>query len=122
MSADSPLIPPVDVNRLKETVFSSNDDFDELVFLYLKETHDHLQQLEEFVQVSSAQDVKTVAHGAAGASALLGMTAMGELFRRLEAVAAQNDLTEAHGLLQEAKTALARTEAYLRRIKAETAC
>jgi CheY-like chemotaxis protein/HPt (histidine-containing phosphotransfer) domain-containing protein len=77
------LEPPVNMERLLD--FTDNpDDLRELVTLYLKQTSEQVEQLSTAVRNDATNDVKRLAHSAAGASATCGMTRIVRFLRELE--------------------------------------
>jgi CheY-like chemotaxis protein/HPt (histidine-containing phosphotransfer) domain-containing protein len=91
---------PIDVDRLTEMAGPDEPSVRELTDLYLTQTFEQLEELREAIEQNNAKHVERVAHKAAGASSTCGMVAVVPAFRELESQARQNDLTQAHALLE----------------------
>jgi CheY-like chemotaxis protein len=87
--------PPVDMERLNELTDGNEENFREIVELYLKQTAGQLEQLEAAVKANDAAAVRRVAHSCAGASSTVGIRKMPPLLRELEHQGEAGKLTNA---------------------------
>jgi CheY-like chemotaxis protein/HPt (histidine-containing phosphotransfer) domain-containing protein len=86
---------PVDMARLIDFSGDMAEGLQELVSLYLNQTSQQLELLETAIEQGNAERVNRLAHSSAGASSTCGMVAIVPILRRLEHMAAENDLVEA---------------------------
>jgi len=93
--------PAVDMDRLNEFTEGNPENLTELVTLYVKQTTEQLQQLDEAVKANDASAVKRLAHSCAGASATCGMKRIVVPLRELERQGTENRLTTTHELFVE---------------------
>jgi CheY-like chemotaxis protein/HPt (histidine-containing phosphotransfer) domain-containing protein len=75
---------PVDMERLLDFTEGNIESLRELVTLYISQTSGQIEQLEAALQANNAQEVRRLAHSAAGASATCGMRRLVPLLRDLE--------------------------------------
>ncbi len=87
--------PPVDMSRLIEFSGDMADGLQELVGLYLNQTSQQLELLCAAIDQGDAERVNRLAHSCAGASSTCGMVGIVPILRRLEGMAAENDLARA---------------------------
>jgi CheY-like chemotaxis protein/HPt (histidine-containing phosphotransfer) domain-containing protein len=76
--------PPVDIDRLLDFANGDNENFRELVELYLQQTAKQITQLTAAINARQANEVKRVAHSCAGASSTCGMIFISPMLRELE--------------------------------------
>jgi CheY-like chemotaxis protein/HPt (histidine-containing phosphotransfer) domain-containing protein len=87
--------PPVDMTRLIEFSGDMTDGLQELVGLYLNQTSQQLELLRAAIEQGDAERVNRLAHSSAGASSTCGMVGIVPVLRRLERIAAENNLAQA---------------------------
>jgi PAS domain S-box-containing protein len=94
---------PVDLARTHGTMGDEPTQFSETHNLYMENMSENLGQLEAALALGDCNEIESIAHSCAGASAICGMTAMVGPFRELEIVARERDLTKASRALAQAK-------------------
>jgi signal transduction histidine kinase/DNA-binding LytR/AlgR family response regulator/HPt (histidine-containing phosphotransfer) domain-containing protein len=87
--------PPVEMDRLNDLTDGNADSFRELVDLYIKQTSQQLDQIQDAIRANDAAEVRRVAHSCAGASATLGMVRLVPMLRDLEKQGHDDMLTTA---------------------------
>lgn len=115
ISTSRPL--PVDIEQLKQIVPLFSGDFERITDLYFKDTRQTLSRLERAICQKEIETVKDLAHSALGASRMLGMTALGKLFYRLEEMAIDGRLSGASNEVNQAWKVFNETRASVRRFK-----
>jgi HPt (histidine-containing phosphotransfer) domain-containing protein len=105
--------PPVDMERLVDFSDGNEENLRELVDLYLKQTSEQLEQLKAAVAASDPQEIKRLAHSAAGASATCGMGGLVMLLRELERQGLEGKLNNASDLCQQVLVEFKRIQSYL---------
>jgi HPt (histidine-containing phosphotransfer) domain-containing protein len=100
-SAAVALAPVVDIQRLVEFSGGSQENFEELVDLYLKQTAEQIATMRGALAQKEATRVSRVAHSCAGASSTCGMMAIVPLLRKLEHSAAEGELSAAPQLIED---------------------
>jgi CheY-like chemotaxis protein len=114
-SAEStPPPPPVDMERLLDFANGSIENLRELVDLYIQQTGKQVSQLALAIRTKNAEEVRRLAHSAAGASSTCGMTVIVPLLRELERQGYENTLTTAPQLSQQVVTEFLRIEQFLK--------
>jgi CheY-like chemotaxis protein/nitrogen-specific signal transduction histidine kinase len=93
---------PVDMERLLDFTDGDPENLRELVTLYLTQTAAQLKQLEAAVQTGASQDVRSLAHSCAGASATCGMRRLVPLLRDLERQGVEGSLAGADRVCKDA--------------------
>jgi CheY-like chemotaxis protein/HPt (histidine-containing phosphotransfer) domain-containing protein len=93
---------PVDMERLLDFTDGDAENLRELITLYLDQTTQQMDQLAAAVRAGAPQDVRRVAHSAAGASATCGMRRLVPLLRELERQGFEEKLTSAAQVYQDA--------------------
>jgi HPt (histidine-containing phosphotransfer) domain-containing protein len=83
--------PPVDLQRLDEFAGGSEENFYELVTLYLNQTAEQISQIESAVQTGDLAKIARVAHSCAGASSTCGMVVIAPLLKKIELTANGSD-------------------------------
>ncbi len=111
--AAAPEAPPVDIKRLTRITGGNKDKQQELVDLFLGQSREMLQGLEEALKNQDAKKVDHLAHKCVGASSNCGMNAMVLPLRELERLGREGNLAEAGPLFQEATRQLERTRQFL---------
>jgi CheY-like chemotaxis protein len=117
--AESPIVPaptaeePVDMERLLDFTEGSIESLRELVTLYISQTSGQIEQLEAALQAGNAQEVRRLAHSAAGASATCGMRRLVPLLRDLEHRGFENRLDGARELHRRAAVEFEAIRAFL---------
>ena len=92
----------MDMERLLDFTDGDEASLRELIDLYLDQTGKQMDQLGAAVQAGLSQDVRRVAHSCAGASATCGMRRLVPLLRELERQGAEDKLTTAPQVYQDA--------------------
>ena len=105
--------PPVEMSRLLDFTDGNPENLRELVTLYLSQTSEQLDQLEAAAQANSTQDVRRLAHSAAGASATCGMKFLVTHLRDLERQGFEGKLTNADELCVKIEKEFERIRAFL---------
>jgi CheY-like chemotaxis protein len=100
--------PCVDMQRLDEFACGDLAAMNDLVNIYLKQTTEHLAQIEAAIRASDATTAAKVAHTCAGASFTCGMVAIAPLLKDIEHAAKAGDLARAPETLQAAHREFAR--------------
>jgi HPt (histidine-containing phosphotransfer) domain-containing protein len=90
------------------------DNLRELVDLYIQQTGKQVSQLALAIKTKNAEEVRRLAHSAAGASSTCGMTVIVPLLRELERQGYENALTTAPQLSQQVLTEFLRIEQFLK--------
>jgi HPt (histidine-containing phosphotransfer) domain-containing protein len=80
----TPLPPPVDMDRLLDFANGNPENLRELAELYIQQTSGQIEQLLAAVNSEAGGDVRRLAHSCAGASSTCGMMVIGPLLRELE--------------------------------------
>jgi len=106
---------PVDLNRLMDFTDGTPENTRELVDLYLSQTSEQLVKLRDAIAKSSTDEVRRLAHSAAGASGTCGVKPLAALLRKLEQQATEQDLSEATVLAQQIAGEFAHARVYLER-------
>jgi CheY-like chemotaxis protein/HPt (histidine-containing phosphotransfer) domain-containing protein len=113
----TPAIPeqesPVDMERLLDFANGSQDNLRELVDLYIQQTGRQVEQLEAAAGAGNAEDVRRLAHSAAGASSTCGMTGMVPLLRELERQGYEGKLVNGPQLAREVAVEFQRIRKFL---------
>jgi HPt (histidine-containing phosphotransfer) domain-containing protein len=76
-----------------------------LVGIYFHETALELDLLQRAVEAKDAAEIRRIAHGSAGASAVYGMKPIAVLFRAMEYLGRDNALADTPRLMADAKAA-----------------
>lgn len=105
--------PPVNLDRLDEFCNGNQDEFRDLVNLYLQQTTAQLEQLEAAVHEKSAGAIRQLAHSCAGGSATCGVAGLVELLRDLEHQSADGNLEGADSLCGRIMTEFRRAKIFL---------
>jgi len=85
----------VDVKGLAENLGLEEDEYLELVELFLETTESNLDKLKAGIDASDAQQVVAAAHSIKGSSANLGLEEIAEIAKGVEEKARQDSLEEA---------------------------
>ena len=105
--------PPVDMERLNDFAGGSQENYNELVGLYLKQTTEQLEQIRAAVASRDAEGASRVAHSCAGASATCGMLAIVPLLRQVEHLSQDEKLDEAAALMPQVEREFERLKRFL---------
>ena len=89
----------IDLNALQELKEIMEDEFDELVSVFISDGEDQIEALGQAINTSSATDIRRIAHTLKGSSSNLGITGLSELCKMLECQAADEQLGNASELL-----------------------
>ena len=99
-SAPSPVAEKlIDIDRLNDFSEGNLAAAQELVDLYIQQMQEQMGNLQAKFAEAQAKDVQRIAHSCAGASATCGVLAMTPIFKRVEHLAAEGDLTKVAPLL-----------------------
>jgi HPt (histidine-containing phosphotransfer) domain-containing protein len=80
---------------------------------YIRQTTEQIIKLRDAIATGAATDVKRVAHGAAGSSAMCGMDPLLTLFRELERIGNTGRLAEAPRVYTRVQEEFTRIEQFL---------
>jgi PAS domain S-box-containing protein len=105
--------PPVDLEILMDLAGDNEERLQELAGRYVRQTAEQLFKLRDAIATGVAPDVKSIAHSAAGSSAMCGMTPMVALLRELERMGQNNQLAAAPGAYSEVEKEFARIKQFL---------
>jgi CheY-like chemotaxis protein len=89
----------LDIDRLNDFSEGNRDAAQELVDLYLQQIQEQMQTLKSKFSERNAKEVQRIAHSCAGASATCGILAMTPLFKRVEHLAAEDNLAKVAPML-----------------------
>jgi len=95
----------VDIARLREVSDGQETEMQELARLYVRTMKIQLQTLEQAVRERKSETVAQTAHSAAGASAMIGMTAVVAALRRMERLGQTKNLRRAAVVQREIRRA-----------------
>ena len=95
--------PPVDMVRFREVASGNPEQLQKLIELYLSQTEEILQGMEEACRAGSAPEIKRLAHKCCGSSATCGVNAIVGLLRDLETCGLEGRMTDATGLVKKIK-------------------
>jgi HPt (histidine-containing phosphotransfer) domain-containing protein len=104
---------PVDLERLMEFTDGTPENIRELVTLYLSQTSEQLSKLQQAVRSGSADEVRHLAHSAAGASGTCGVKPLTALLRKLEHQALEQNLVESGPLAEQIASEFERARLFL---------
>jgi HPt (histidine-containing phosphotransfer) domain-containing protein len=104
---------PVDMARLKEFTDGTFENLKELIQIYTDQTEIYLVDLKKAAETGEREQVRRIAHSAAGSSATCGMTALAAFLRKIETTAAESRLEESIETLPHALAEYDRVKAYL---------
>jgi PAS domain S-box-containing protein len=104
---------PIDIALLRDATGGDLKLMRELIGFFLIQADEILKKLEHSIQSGSTDEMRTLAHKLAGASATCGMTDMGHRLRELETLGLEGRIAGADSLLDESKTALAKIREFL---------
>ena len=105
--------PPVDMERLHDFAGGSQENYNELVGLYLKQTSEQLAQVRAALAARDAATASRVAHSCAGASATCGMLAIVPVLRRIEHLTQDEKIEPAAALLPQVELEFGRLKTFL---------
>ena len=90
----------IDLETLNELKEIMEDEFDELVTVFINDGIKQIENLKQAIEASEAENVRRIAHTLKGSSSNLGISGLSELSQTLEYKAADNQLDGADELLQ----------------------
>ncbi len=93
----------MDLKALAERVDLEEDEYREMIELFLQTTSQHLLHLEEAIERGDSKKVAETAHSIKGSSASLGLTHISGIAKGIEFNARDNDLNGAQRALQTIK-------------------
>ncbi|MCW8931524.1 MAG: Hpt domain-containing protein [Gammaproteobacteria bacterium] len=94
----------IDLDTLNELKEIMEDDFDELISVFISDSQTQIKSLQEAINSSNSEDIRRIAHTLKGSSANLGINDLSESCRVLEHKAADNSLEDANELFEKIKT------------------
>ncbi len=103
----------VDMDRLNEVSFDSNERRRKLVQLYFADATVQIELLQTAIQSGRVEDVKRLAHKCGGASVSIGMIGVAVPMQELEQQAIENRLENATALWQQARATLQQLQVLL---------
>ncbi|MFK8186536.1 MAG: Hpt domain-containing protein [Phormidesmis sp.] len=101
ITSQTTTIPNFDWQQLRQLAGEDTDFEYELLEIFLQDTQQSLQALEQAISSRSTQAIQDIAHSLRGASANVGANSLAIAARRLEQVPHCDQLTEAANLLQQ---------------------
>jgi signal transduction histidine kinase/CheY-like chemotaxis protein/HPt (histidine-containing phosphotransfer) domain-containing protein len=104
---------PVDMERLREALGDDPQDFSDTLNLYLEDMSKNLERLDQAVQSGNREEIESISHNCAGASANCGMVAVVKSLGELEAAGRDGQLANAPSALCQAKHGFQRIQAFL---------
>lgn len=90
----------IDLTTLQELKEIMEDEFNELVTVYISDGKKQIESLQQAIESESAEDVRRIAHTLKGSSSNLGITGLAEQCKTLEHNAADAQLQNAVELLE----------------------
>lgn len=105
--------PPVDIDRLKEFTDGTAENLRELIHLYINQTEIYLIDLKTATDNGQPEQMRRVAHSAAGSSATCGMVQLAALLRKIEHAAQENRVDDATVALPHALAEYDRVKTFL---------
>lgn len=95
--------PRIDFSRMEQVVDTSSE-MRELIELYLRSTGEQLMHLQAAIAAYNADEVRRLAHTAAGASATCGIDSIVPIFKEMESNARKGTLDQCEGLRRQAES------------------
>ena len=89
----------IDLSALQELKEIMEDEFDELISVFISDGENQIETLRQAIDTSSSADIRRIAHTLKGSSSNLGITGLSELCKMLEYQAAEGQLGNAFELL-----------------------
>jgi HPt (histidine-containing phosphotransfer) domain-containing protein len=90
----------MELKKLAKTLELEQDDFLELVYLFVKTSSSDLNKLKSAIEDGDSQKVAGFAHSIRGAAVTLGFTDIFEYAKKMETNAGVNDLNGATGVVK----------------------
>jgi CheY-like chemotaxis protein len=117
-AASAPALPqenesPVDFERLGEVTDGERERAGELIGIYLRQGGEIMAALARAVELGDAHLIDQLAHKLAGSSVACGMTAVGEVMRKIEHCGRSGQLAEVPALYKQAIRRMDRTKVFL---------
>jgi len=94
----------IDLNILKKLKQIMDDDFNELIEIFISDGQSQLKTLKAAIDSSAASDIRRIAHTLKGSSANLGLLTLSETCKTLEYNAAENIFDDANELFEKIKS------------------
>ncbi len=91
----------IDLSTLNELKEMMQDDFDQLISIFISDGQTQIENLRLAVDASDIKNTQRIAHALKGSSANLGIHVLSESCRALEYEAAENSFQEAKELLEQ---------------------
>lgn len=104
---------PVDLSRLDELTDGNAESLRDLVKLYLEQTTAQMEQIRCECAIGHAEEVRRIAHSAAGASATCGVTELANILREIESLGRQRNLAKTEALFERASSEFQRVRQFL---------
>jgi HPt (histidine-containing phosphotransfer) domain-containing protein len=104
---------PVDVARLREFSDGSAEGLQQLIDLFLAHMHESAEALRPAVADLRAEEIRILAHKAAGTAGACGARDLARLLVTLEKLGANRELQRTAPVLEEIEQELARLRAFL---------
>jgi HPt (histidine-containing phosphotransfer) domain-containing protein len=90
----------IDIDVLNELKEIMEDDFDELISIFISDGQVQIDNLKKAIDSSNVDDARRIAHTLKGSSANLGVLDLSETCKQLEHKAAEGSLENANELLE----------------------
>jgi HPt (histidine-containing phosphotransfer) domain-containing protein len=107
------LAPPVDLERISDLTGGDIAGLKELVTLHFELTARQIRQIEVAIRNNLPEDMCREAHSCGGASATLGMTQLGAIFKEMELQGKAGRMNQAADLCRGATKEVERVRAFL---------
>jgi HPt (histidine-containing phosphotransfer) domain-containing protein len=104
---------PVDLALLNEVFDNDPTQVREVLVLYLDQTRDQLEKIGHAIASGAAEDLRQVAHKAAGSSSSCGMTRIVPVLRELERMGREKQLAGAEPVHAQGKEEFKAIEQFL---------
>lgn len=103
----------MDIERFKALSSDDRAGLRELLELYVRKTAEQVRELEAAIARANPADIARVAHSMVGANAMVGMTSLVPLLRRLEEHGEHGDVPSAGRAMQDVTAEFLRIRAFL---------
>lgn len=104
----------IDIDVLNELKEIMEDDFEELIAIFISDGQMQIDDLSIAINVSNIPDVRRIAHTLKGSSANIGVHDLSECCKDLEYKASENSLEGAEELLEKITITFNETTKYLK--------
>ena len=112
--ADTPSLPPVDIERFEKITDGDQDILRELAGEYLAQAEDIIISIQQAIEQHSMKTVRLLAHKLGGSSSTCGITALVGPLGELEHLSDDSDFEAASELHGELKNRLEKTQLFLK--------